>query len=283
MKIVGITPIKNESAFIDSFASSVTQVCDKVIVLDDGSTDDSVELLKKYDKIEIVELKNNDGWGSKRSHLFNLAREYSPTHIVGLDADEAFTANAIKNFDIIASSIKPGERCTLHWLPMWKSLYEYRQDNSVWSNSFKDFIICDDGKINYSGNWIHEPRLPIVKPTKQIPTDIGGVFHFQFSSWEAFQIKQSWYRCLERVSNLNKSIGQINKTYSITLDDEDCHLRKAPEEWYEGVVLPDLDKIYQNTLWRIKEIEEWIKHYGLDYFKDLNIWHVADINNLKNE
>ena len=35
MKIIGITPIKNESPFIDSFASTLTKVCDKIIVLDD--------------------------------------------------------------------------------------------------------------------------------------------------------------------------------------------------------------------------------------------------------
>lgn len=283
MKVIGITPIKNESPFIDSFASSVNQVCDKVIVLDDGSTDNSVELLKKYDKVEVITLENNNGWGSKRGYLFNLARDYGATHMVGLDADEAFTANAIENFDIITSAIKPGQRCTLHWLPMWKSLYDYRDDNSAWSNSYKDFVICDDGKMNYSGNWIHEPRLPIVTPTKQISSDIGAVFHFQFSSWTAFQIKQSWYRCLERIKNPNKPVGQINNTYSITLGDGPCNTTKAPDEWYKDVILPSLDEIYENTRWRLDEMNNWFKEYGVDYFKDLNIWHVDEIKNLRNE
>jgi glycosyltransferase involved in cell wall biosynthesis len=282
MKIIGITPIKNESPFIDSFASSVSKVCDKIIVLDDGSTDNSVELLEKYKNIEVVKLENNDGWSSKRGHLFNLARDCSATHIVSLDADESFTSNAIKNFDLITSSIKPGERCTMHWLPMWRSLYEYRDDNSAWSNSYKDFIICDDGKINYSGNWIHEPRLPIVNQTKQIPSNVGAVFHFQFSCWEAFQIKQSWYRCLERVKNPNKSTSEINSTYSITLYDGNCKTTKAPSEWYENVILPNIDEIYKNNNWRIKEINNWFEKYGVDYFRDLNIWHVDEINNLKN-
>ena len=47
MKIVGITPIKNEQAFIDSFATSITKICDKVIVLDDNSTDITSIWLKK--------------------------------------------------------------------------------------------------------------------------------------------------------------------------------------------------------------------------------------------
>lgn len=280
MKIIGITPIKNESPFIDSFASSLSKVCDKIIILDDNSDDDSLELLKKYEKVEVIKFENDNNWGSKRGYLFNLARDYGATHMVGLDADEAFTANAIENFDIITSSIKEGQRCTLHWLPMWKSLYEYRDDNSIWSNSYKDFVICDDGKMNYSGNWIHEPRLPIVSPTKEIGSSVGAVFHFQFSSWEAFQIKQSWYRCLERVKNQNKSVFEINNTYSITLDDNNFKNTKAPIEWYNDVILPDLEKIYHNTTWRLNQIKDWFNIYGVDFFKDLDIWHVNKIKNL---
>ena len=280
MKIIGITPIKNESPFIDSFASTLTKVCDKIIVLDDGSTDDTVNLLKNYDKIEVINASDNNGWGSKRNTLFNLARDYGATHMVALDADETLTANAVENFDIITSAIKPGQRCTLHWLPMWKSLYDYRDDNSVWSNSYKDFVICDDGVMNYSGNWIHEPRLPIVTPTKQISSDIGAVFHFQFSSWDAFQIKQSWYRCLERVKNPNKSVSEINHNYSITLDDNNVVTTKAPDEWYSNVILPDLNNVYNNINWRITQIKNWFDEYGVDYFKDLNIWHVKEIRDL---
>jgi glycosyltransferase involved in cell wall biosynthesis len=280
MKIIGITPIKNESPFIDSFASSLSKVCDKIIVLDDNSTDDSITLLKKYDKVDIVNFENNNNWGSKRGYLFNMARDYGATHIVALDADEAFTSNAIENFDIITSAINEGQRCTLHWLPMWKSLYDYRDDNSVWSNSYKDFIICDDGKMSYNGNWIHEPRLPIVSPTKQITSNVGGVFHFQFSSWEAFQIKQSWYRCLERVENPNKSVHEINNTYSITLDDTNCLTTNAPSEWYKDVILPDLNNVYNNTTWRLNQIKDWFNTYSVDFFKDLDIWHVNEIKNI---
>jgi hypothetical protein len=106
------------------------------------------------------------------------------------------------------------------------------------------------------------------------------VFHFQFSSWDAFQIKQSWYRCLERVKNPDKSVSEINHNYSITLDDNNVVTTKAPDEWYRDVILPDLKNVYNNINWRTTQIKNWFDEYGVDYFKDLNIWHVKEIRDL---
>ena len=59
MKIIGITPIKNESPFIDSFASTLTKVCDKIIVLEElvEYINSSYNLMiNQNKKLEIKEL-----------------------------------------------------------------------------------------------------------------------------------------------------------------------------------------------------------------------------------
>jgi glycosyltransferase involved in cell wall biosynthesis len=280
MKIVGITPMKNEQAFIDSFATSVTKICDKVIVLDDNSTDNSVELLKKYDKIEFISINDENGWGGKRSYLYNLARDYSATHIVALDADEVFSDPFVDNLDSILDRLNPGFKVALNWLAMWKTTSHYRNDYSVWSNNYKDFLIHDDGKLNYDGGWIHEPRLPITENYIKIPTEQGAVLHYQFSCWDAFQIKQSWYRCLEKVRNKHKSAGEINQTYRITLDDNNVMLSEIHESWKRNIIEPNLDEVYNGTLWRINDIKNWLNEYGVDYFRELDIWHVKEIRDL---
>ena len=283
MKTIGILPIKNEEAFLPTFLSSILQVCDKIIVIDDDSTDASVEILEKNNKCEVHKSKDINSWGGKRNSLINLARDNSATHIIALDADEAFTNPFILNFDMLMNNLPLGYKYTMHWLPMWKSYSRYRHDGSVWSNSFKDFILHDDGSLNYSGNWIHEPRLPISDKYIQIPTELGAVFHFQFSHWEAFQLKQSWYRCLERVANPNKNVYEINSTYSITLDDYNVNLKRIESNWTDNVVMPDNDKVYEKAKWRLEQIKQWFEQYGVEYFSDLNIWHVVDIKKLKNE
>ena len=62
-----------------------------------------------------------------------------------LDADEAISSNFKENFSII-KTLEPGQSLELIWLAMWKSLKRYKNDNSVWSNNYKDFIYRDDKK-----------------------------------------------------------------------------------------------------------------------------------------
>ena len=44
---------------------------------------------------------------------------------------------------------KKNEKISLQWLALWKSNYRYKNDRSVWSNNFKDFIFYDDKNVLY--------------------------------------------------------------------------------------------------------------------------------------
>ena len=75
---------KNESKFIDRWVSSLQGEADCVVVLDTGSTDDSVEKLKKYEpfvKVEQYDYIRNDG-----EFRFDKARNDS-LKLVPFDAD----------------------------------------------------------------------------------------------------------------------------------------------------------------------------------------------------
>ena len=43
----------------------------------------------------------------------------------------------------------------MQWIALWKSYTRYKNDNSVWSNNYKDFIFHDDGKTKYPNVWMH--------------------------------------------------------------------------------------------------------------------------------
>ena len=53
-KIVGVYKVKNESRFIEQSLKSVTDICTEIIILDDNSSDDTVEICSSIDKVKEI-------------------------------------------------------------------------------------------------------------------------------------------------------------------------------------------------------------------------------------
>ena len=198
MKIIALIPFKNEEWILPTCLASLKNVCDDIICIDDNSTDNSKKIAlsfgcKVYDNDKLV----NVGWSEHyiRENLLKLGRESNGTHFICLDADEALTAQFSINARKILNNLKPGQKLTMQWLALWKSLNHYRDDRSVWSNNYKDFIVCDDQKISYPYQWLHVGRTPGINNDEtllRLNIIFGGVMHYQFSNWNNFQIKQCY-------------------------------------------------------------------------------------------
>lgn len=285
MRVIALLPFRNEAHVLPSYLSSVVPLVEKIIAIDDGSTDNSVEIMKKAgaDVYFWEKERMKYGWAELgiRQRLLELGREAGGTHFIVLDADETFTRPFLRVAQKVMNQLEPGQRILMQWLAMWKSVDHYRDDQSVWSNNFKDFIFRDDGKIEYPKIWMHTPRTP--GPFANKETDLtlnpkyGAVMHFQFSNWDTFQIKQCWFRMSELIKDPGTSVA-INGKYQITLDDENAIVVSMPSDWKEGIALPSVSYTESvDNFWRLKEIEKWFETHGVEFFKDLNIWHVPQI------
>lgn len=284
MKIITLLPFKNEEKNLPSFLSNVLPACDEIIAVDDGSTDNGSSILREAGAhVYKREIEVKSGWPEliMREELLELGRKHGGTHFVVLDADETFTGQFPAKVRRICESLEPGNKVKMQWLAMWKSLDHYRDDRSVWSNNFKDFIFADDGKMEYPKVWMHTPRTPgetaehnchVLNPKH------GAVIHFQFSDWKSFQIKQAWYRCSELIRNNGVGVTQINNKYRITMDDPNAIVRALPNEWKEGVVFPKAE----SDSWRLKQMSKWFDEHGPEYFEELDIWHMHCIKQLVN-
>lgn len=94
--LIGITRIRNESAIIEDTLNHVEDIVDGIIVLDDFSTDNTVNKVKQHKK--VLEILLHDEWKTDRiaeetEHrhiLYNEAKNYKPKWIFYFDADERF-------------------------------------------------------------------------------------------------------------------------------------------------------------------------------------------------
>ena len=290
-KIVALFPFRDEAVFLDSLLSSLVGVVDAVVAVDDFSTDGGSERVLAYqDRFDIQLLAGDETVrhlppGKARTRLLEHGREIGGTHFVCLDADEAFTAPFQRGGRERILQLRPGEKLVFQWLAMWKSPVHYRDDSSVWSNSYKDFVVCDNGKLAAHRVTIHEGRTPGPNTSSnqvKVPTSDGAVLHFQFADWTRFQWKQAWYRCFERAV-LKEDSAAVNAKYAITLDDPTAVVRELPTSW-RPPVMPRIDvSEASNEPWFRDEILRLFKEYGIETFFGLDIWFLAELAELRQQ
>ncbi len=280
MKIIALLPVKNEGWILPTYLSSVKKIVDKIISIDDGSTDNSKKILQNagalvYENKKIVK----SGWAehSIRQKLLQLGREHGGTHFICLDADEIFSENFIKNGRQSIKNLKPGQKLFFRWVNLWKSTQEYRNDSSPFGKVIKDFIFCDDKNSLHDYAFLGVGRTPgKASPEKSIfwPEKEGVIIHFQFSAWKMTQLKQAWYRCSELIK-ADRNVKRINNTYAISLDNPTAKLSPIPPKWLDGIELP---KNIPQTSWHLDKILDWFDEYGIEFFEPLQIWHIPELH-----
>jgi hypothetical protein len=283
MKIIALYPLLREELnfrFIKISILSLYNIVDQIIILIDFPNKEikfKRNIFKKK-KIKIYYLNNfNRKTNAPREQLLKIGRQNKGTHFIWLDSDEAFTYPFFKNGRKIISKMKVGEKIQMQWLNMWKKFNYFRVDNkSVWSNSFKDFIVCDHPNYFFNSNVLHEARTPgnnskdnsiILEPSK------GAVMHFQFVNWENCQLKQAWYTCLE-VIKMKEDIKKINRKYFYTYFENFPEISRIKNNLIKHIPKKYFYEIFLDTsdYWE-KRFRNLFKKYPIKKFEQLNIWH----------
>jgi FkbM family methyltransferase len=280
-KIVGLVAARNEEHNIGQCLRLLSRFTDAIVYLDDCSTDGSVKVVQALaGQCGVERILTKEQWlrdePGDRNSMLQAGREIGGTHFIVLDADEIFTSNFLFQNTLRQRilSLKPGDQLWLNWICLWRSVTQYRQDKSVWTNNYKPFVFCDDGRCAYTSEFIHTPRVPqnLTGSRIQIKGYEYGVLHFQFVNWRNLLLKQAWYRCLERIREPQKSVIEINKRYAPSKDETNIHLAPSSPQWFRHYSDFDAAVFDEPDTWRAKQIYGWFKEYGIDYFKDLDIW-----------
>ena len=99
MKIVSITILKNESDIVESFVRYNINIFDEMIILDNGSTDETIEIIRKLqnEALPIILIEDSDNQYNQREKLSILLKKAveinSADIVVPLDADEFLSSD----------------------------------------------------------------------------------------------------------------------------------------------------------------------------------------------
>lgn len=126
LRVVCLLPARNAAADLPSYLESAARFCDGIVALDDGSTDETRELLEASPLVRIL-LRNPSrdayrGWhdGTNRNRLLQAAAGLDPDWIIKIDADERMDeddADVLRRF--LETDALPGCAYSFQHFRMW--------------------------------------------------------------------------------------------------------------------------------------------------------------------
>ena len=130
-KITAIYRVKNEARFIEQSIKSVYDFCSEIIVLDDNSTDKTVEICSSFDKVsDIIKPRGTElDEVRDRNYLFETARKNNPEFILSVDGDEIFMPDASDIlFEEISTLYPESDVFDFQFLTLWDNVTTIRTD-----------------------------------------------------------------------------------------------------------------------------------------------------------
>lgn len=278
MKIIALLPVKNEEWILKETLSRLNNFCDQIIIGDQNSTDNSINIYKEFEKVEVIENNNKFHNNNIRWKLLDKAREKFGINnlIICIDADEIINPKVIDNIKEKLIDNNKAISFSFPWIQLWGNLNKYRID-SVWNNNYKSIIFFDNGNVEYKKEFVlndHTGRIPVCD--LDIKLNKFPLFHLQYLNLARSKIKQVWYKCSELLEDNDPK--KINYKYSVS-SEEGIILKNVPEEWIK--ILP---KTYEDYFlkkdWRFKDIIDWFNKYGIKHFEALDIWYIKKLKDL---
>lgn len=91
-------PVFNEEKYLDNVLAEVTKHADHVLVVNDGSTDGTAQLLENWPGIHVVHHPKNLGYGGALKTAFQVAIDEGYDFLVTLDCDGQHQPQRIPRF-----------------------------------------------------------------------------------------------------------------------------------------------------------------------------------------
>ena len=111
MRILTAIPVYNEEAHLEPVLAEVLRFADDILVVDDGSTDRTPDLLRAFPTVRVVRHEKNRGYGAGLDSAFRYTVANGFDGLVTIDCDGQHepkripeVAAGLADFDIVSGS-----------------------------------------------------------------------------------------------------------------------------------------------------------------------------------
>lgn len=97
MRTLVAIPVYNEEKYVTQVMTEVSRYADDILVIDDGSTDNTPSLLAKQ-PVDVIRHAHNGGYGRSIRDAFRWAQCYSYDWLITMDCDEQHEPRSLPDF-----------------------------------------------------------------------------------------------------------------------------------------------------------------------------------------
>jgi hypothetical protein len=270
--VICVTPVKNEGWILEQFLACASLWADHIVVADQGSTDDSALIARRFSKVRLI--GNESGAydeGSRQRILIAAAREISPRAIVfALDADEFLSAN------VLASAAWNSVLCSSPGTSFLLKTFNVAPDASRgwYSDGWGTMGFHDDG-TEHRGTTIHSVRVPVSPGGSQMMLGEAVLLHCQYIDWDRMRSKHRWYQCWETLHDPRLSPVTIYRKYHHMDAVPAAGMLPMKAEWLRAYRQAGIDVTSvrrQQTYWWDAEVLGWMGTHATARLRKIDIW-----------
>lgn len=274
VRVVVVTPVRNEAWILERFLSVTSRFADHIIIADQGSTDGSRAICRRYPKVTLLdnpaERFNEEEF---RPLLLRHARASVPMPrvILALDADEVLAANAIRTpawRTLLAAP--PGTILCLERVDLYDT-----PDRCMRHDLLTPLGYVDDG-AEYATRPLHGPRIPISHDGRRLQLPDIKVLHYSALRPSALAAKVRWYCVMENARRSCPNVFKRRLRYAMHVDLTGAgRMDRTPPEWFSGWEEMGIDMrsvVQERYDWHDFEVLQYFREHGAKRFWLDDIW-----------
>lgn len=196
--IIGMLRIRNEARWIERVIASILPLCDRVVIMDDHSTDGTLDICRALGKVDAFD-SPFEGLDEARDKnlLLEKATAYKPDWILSIDGDEILAPYSLER---LRNALRGPYAClSLRVLYLWNREDQFRSDG-VYGDFHRESVFRPNGsrfESPYGGPNFHCGNVPFgARQKRDVLTDVH-LLHLGYLHREDRIRKYNWYNAAD--------------------------------------------------------------------------------------